>query len=113
MGIKLQNQKEDINMIEKEKKKIKSKGKEEKTFEFTLNAPEAREVYLAGEFNHWNTQSLPMKREKEGVWKAKIKLSPGRYEYKFFTDNAWVEDFPGAELVPNPFGTQNLTIWIK
>jgi 1,4-alpha-glucan branching enzyme len=103
------------------KKEKKSKGKEmkeapkktDKHVEFTLHAPEAKEVYLAGEFNHWNNQSLPMKKDKAGVWKTEIKLLPGRYEYKFFADLAWVEDIPGAELIPNPFGTQNLVISIK
>ncbi len=61
-------------MIGKEKKMGKSKGKGEKTVEFTFCAPEAREVFLAGEFNNWDTQSLPMKKGKDGVWKAKIKL---------------------------------------
>jgi len=100
-------------MVKKEKKKIKSKGKEEKTFEFTLNAPEAREVYLASEFNYWDTHSLLMKKDKDGVWKAKFKLPPGRYEYKLCADNVWVEDIPGTELVSNPFGTQNFVIWVK
>ena len=33
---------------------------------FTLSAPEAREVFLTGEFNHWDVRSLPMKRGKDG-----------------------------------------------
>jgi 1,4-alpha-glucan branching enzyme len=100
-------------MIEKKKEKGKSKGKEEKNVEFTFYAPEATEVFLAGEFNNWDTQSLPMKKGKDGVWKAKIKLPPGRYEYKFFADHAWVENLPDTELSSNPFGTRNLIIWVK
>jgi 1,4-alpha-glucan branching enzyme len=100
-------------MIERKKEKVKGKGKEEKKVEFTFHVPEAREVFLAGEFNQWDTHSLPMKKDKDGVWKIKIKLPPGRYEYKLFADNAWVEDIPGAELVCNPFGTQNFVIWIQ
>jgi 1,4-alpha-glucan branching enzyme len=100
-------------MIGKAKKMGKSKGKGEKTFEFTFHAPEAREVFLAGEFNNWDTQSLPMKKGKGGVWKAKIKLLPGRYEYKLFADHTWVENLPDAELSSNPFGTQNFVTWVK
>ena len=109
-------------MVEQENKRIKSKGKSvgkkkeklvEKTVEFTFNAPEAKEVFLAGEFNHWDTRSLPMKKDKKGVWKIKIKLTPGRYEYKFFADNVWVESLPGAELSSNPFGSQNFVTWVK
>lgn len=99
-------------MVEKERKKVKSKGKGEKNVEFTYDAPYAMEVFLAGEFNGWDIRSLPLKKDKSGVWKTKIKLPPGRYEYKLFADNAWVEDLPGAELRPNRFGTQNFIIWV-
>jgi hypothetical protein len=54
-----------------------------------------------------------MKKDKDGIWKAKFKLPPGRYEYKLCADNVWVEDIPGTELVSNPFGTQNFVIWVK
>jgi 1,4-alpha-glucan branching enzyme len=105
--------KEDGDMIEKKKKKVKEEKTSEKKVEFTFHAPEAREVCLAGEFNSWNTQSLPMKKDKNGVWKTKVKLPAGRYEYKLFVDNDWAEGLPGAELVSNPFGTQNFVKWVK
>jgi hypothetical protein len=54
-----------------------------------------------------------MKRGKNGNWKIKVNLLPGRYEYKYFVGNQWVEDLPGTELVPNPFGTQNCVLWIE
>ena len=105
------------------KEKNSSKSKEEgkgksairggKNVEFSFYAPEAAEVYVAGEFNRWDTRSLPMKKDKDGVWEAKIKLLPGRHEYKLFADSAWVEDIPGAESVPNPFGTPNFVISVQ
>ena len=109
-------------MVEQENKRIKSKGKSvgkkkgklvENTVEFTFNGPDAREVFLAGEFNGWDNQSLPMEKHKGGIWKTKVKLPLGRHEYKFFADNVWVESLPGAERSPNPFGTQNFVTWIK
>ncbi len=109
-------------MVEQQSKRIKSKKKSasktpknfiEKPVEFTFLAPEAREVFLAGEFNGWDTQSLPMKKSKGGIWKAKVKLSPGRHEYKFFADNVWVESLPGVEQVYNPLGTRNFIAWVN
>ena len=100
-------------MGKEEKKKTRKAKPSGKKVEFTFHAPEARKVYLAGEFNSWDTQLLPMKKDKSGVWKIEIKLSPGRYEYKLFADNRWVEDLPGKELVSNPFGTRNFVIWVK
>jgi len=109
-------------MVEQENKRIRGKGKSvpkkkekpiEKTVEFNYSVPEAKEVYLAGEFNNWDTRSLPMKKDKKGVWKIKIKLTPGRYEYKFFADNVWVGSLPGVEKSSNPFGSQNFVTWVK
>ncbi len=84
-----------------------------KTVELSLQAPEAKEVFVAGEFNQWDTQSTPMKRGKDGNWKVKTSLPPGRYEYKFLVDNRWMEGLPGTELVPNRFGTQNCVLRVE
>ena len=81
--------------------------------ELTFYSPESMNVYVSGEFNGWDTQSLPMKKDKDGVWRSKVKLLPGRYEYKLFADNAWIESLPDTETVSNPFGTQNFIILVK
>jgi 1,4-alpha-glucan branching enzyme len=78
--------------------------------EFTCHAPMARKVCIAGKFNAWNTSSMPMKKEKDGAWRIKLKLSPGKYEYKYFVDGAWASDQSCSELVPNQFGTDNCVI---
>jgi 1,4-alpha-glucan branching enzyme len=106
-------------MVKKENKILNTKGKTKtgkktyKNVEISLYFPEAMSVYVAGEFNGWDTQSLPMKKDKDGVWRSKIKLLPGRHEYKLFADNGWIENLPGAETIPNPFGTQNFIISVK
>jgi len=106
------SKKEKISLSNVRKESKESKNKDRKV-KFTFHAPEAKEVYLTGEFNCWGTNSLPMRKDKDGIWKTEIKLLPGRYEYKYFADSAWVEDIPGAELISNPFGTQNFVISIK
>ena len=106
-------------MVKKEKKSVRSKEKVERPkpthrdVEFTFYSPESMNVYVSGEFNGWDTQSLPMMKDKDGVWRSKVKLLPGRYEYKLFADNVWVENLPDAETVSNPFGTQNFIILVK
>jgi 1,4-alpha-glucan branching enzyme len=106
-----------------EKKASKGRGKKEsatkkkenlnvKEVEFSFYAPEAREVFLTGAFNRWDTRSLPMRKDEEGIWKRMVELSPGSYEFKFFVDGAWSEDLTGVQLVPNPFGTQNYVIGV-
>jgi 1,4-alpha-glucan branching enzyme len=96
------------NSVQKET--IKKNGKK---VEFSLSAPEAKEVFLTGEFNHWDIRSMPMKRGKDGNWKAQTTLPPGRYEYKFIADNHWVEDSPAAELAANSFGTKNIVLRVE
>jgi 1,4-alpha-glucan branching enzyme len=78
--------------------------------EFKCPASMAKKVYIAGNFNDWNTSSMPMKKEKDGTWRIKLKLSPGKYEYKYFVDGAWAFDQSCSELVPNQFGTDNCVI---
>jgi hypothetical protein len=115
------------------KKKIARSGiskkeiSDEKKVEFVMKAPGAKEIYLAGDFNRWDTKSVAMKKDKHGIWSAEMRLSPGRYEYKIFSDRAWMENVPcnvliegsaahgisDAEPVPNPFGTQNFVFWVK
>jgi len=85
----------------------------EREVEFSFFAPEAHEVYLAGDFNHWDFESMPMRRSKDGNWSVQTILPPGRYEYKFLVDNRWIEDSSAAELAANSFGTQNLVLRVE
>lgn len=80
--------------------------------EFTFAAPKAKKVCIAGSFNDWNMTSMLMKKSADRTWKIKLKLSPGRHEYKFVVDGMWVDDFPGLETAPNPFGTCNCIITV-
>ena len=80
--------------------------------ELTFYAPQANKIFLAGTFNDWSTNTLPMKKGKDGVWRVKVKMSPGRYEYKYFVDGAWSQELSGSDVVTNPFGTQNCVIGI-
>jgi len=87
------------------KSKIKKNPIKRVQFEFL--APEAQEVYLAGDFNDWGTSASPMKKDKKGIWKTALSLNPGRYEYRFLVDGNWGNDPSCCDCVPNEFGTQN------
>jgi len=65
--------------------------------EFVYVAPTASEVYLTGNFNNWDTKTLPMKKNKRGQWKATVRLLPGKYEYRYFADGAWATDVKRPE----------------
>ncbi len=74
-------------------------------FEFV--AASAQKVYLAGNFNNWDPNTNLMKKDKKGVWKTTLSLTPGRYEYRFLVDGNWENDASCAGCVPNEFGSNN------
>jgi 1,4-alpha-glucan branching enzyme len=75
--------------------------------EFSLSAPQAKSVFIAGNFNQWNLSAHPLKRDKKGVWKISLPLGPGRYEYRFLVDGQWQNDPNCSSFIENPFGTLN------
>jgi 1,4-alpha-glucan branching enzyme len=88
------------------KKKTKRKtGRRRVTF--LLDAQDAGEVILMGDFNQWHSGIHPMKKNKEGIWEKITLLFPGRYEYRFLVDGHWWNDTGNAQVCPNCFGTQN------
>ena len=80
---------------------------------FSLTAPKAKEVVLVGDFTNWQGKPLPMDRMKprSRTFAATVDLPAGTYHYKFIVDGEWMED-PGAESLPNQFGTQNSVITV-
>jgi 1,4-alpha-glucan branching enzyme len=88
--------------------------KAKKRIKFTLEAPEAGAVFIAGDFNDWDTGSHPLKPDgkngKRGTWKGIVHLDPGIHEYRFIVDGAWHDDPTCMEGVPNEFGTCNCVV---
>jgi 5'-AMP-activated protein kinase regulatory beta subunit len=91
--------------------KVKSKQKiQQRRWTFSLDAAEAKEVILMGDFNNWSPEKHPMQRDENGMWNKVVMLSPGNYEYKFLVDGKWKEDPRNDHLSPNCFGTYNNVI---
>ncbi len=95
-------------MVTKKKAEIDSKNvKSKQKIKFEFSAPDATEVFLAGDFNQWNTQATPMKKDKKGKWQATVSLEPARYEYRLLVDGHWEDDPSCSDCVANEFGGQN------
>jgi 1,4-alpha-glucan branching enzyme len=78
---------------------------------FALDRPDAKEVYLCGDFNQWSPMSLRMfQRDGNGRWEKRIILTPGRYEYKFIIDGEWVHDAGARDNAPNAHGSLNSVV---
>jgi len=59
---------------------------------FELNAPDAHDVYLAGEMTQWGKGKLAMRREGDGMWRVTVDLGKGQWLYKYIVDGKWIAD---------------------
>ena len=72
-----------------------------------VNAPDAKEVYLAGEFNNWKLDENSRMEQNNGCWSKSMNLNSGKYRYRFVIDGNWTED-PGNPLKQlNPYGAMD------
>lgn len=96
------------------KKKNNPSGKTVRV-QFALPAEiKAETVCLCGEFNHWDHEKLPMKKQKDGSFKVELSLEPGRrYEFRYLLDGErWENDWEADAYCPNEFGTENSVLII-
>ena len=93
----------DARGSERPGKRILSPAK--KSVMFSLTAPEATEVAIAGSFNEW--QPAPLTKSPDGTWRVTIQLSHGTYEYRFRVDGVWREDPSNLRRMANDVGGYN------
>ena len=65
-----------------------------------------RAVHLAGSFNNWSVDALPMIQDGTN-WTVDLKLSPGEHRYKFVCDGEWKKDPLNEDELTNEHGTKN------
>lgn len=72
--------------------------------------PEAKKVFIAGDFNNWNPESDRMTR-RNGTFRKRVKLAKGDHQYKFIIDGEWCPD-PAATQIDNAMGSVNSLVHI-
>lgn len=84
----------------------------ERDVEVVLAAPQAASVTIAGDFNGWNPQRTRLVRSNhEGLWRARLKLAPGVYQYSFVLDGTtWIGDPLAKTVLADGFGGHNSVI---
>ena len=81
---------------------------------FTFDAPNAGSVSVVGSFNGWSPTATRMVRRDDGRWQAKVRLEPGRFEYKFAVDGSrWIADPSNPEAVDDGFGGRNSVLIVE
>ena len=69
-------------------------------FVFKCLEPNAKSIilYLDSDSKHSSEDLYPLERNHSGEWRKNLKLSPGRYEYKFLVDSNWKTEPKGFTI---------------
>jgi 1,4-alpha-glucan branching enzyme len=70
--------------------------------------PNAKAVYVAGDFNDWTPDGLKMQRVGD-AWVFNVHLSVGKHLYKFIVDDKWMKD-PANPLWED---NDNSVLWME
>ena len=76
-----------------------------KTVTLQVSAPNAKEVYLAGEFNNWKLDEHSRMEHTNGYWTKRLDLNAGKYRYRFVIDGTWSEDPANPLTQSNSYGS--------
>ena len=80
---------------------------------FFLEAPQAAQVSLVGDFNNWDPAATPLARGAAGRWETIVPLTPGRYQFTFVVDgNRWVRDPALPQAVGDDYGQPTSVITV-
>jgi hypothetical protein len=83
------------------------------TITLTVKAPDAKEVYIAGEFNNWKLDDHSRMEKTNGCWTKRLSLDKGKYRYRFVIDGNWSEDPANPLKQLNPYGAMDSLIEIN
>ena len=74
----------------------------------------AKSVSVVGDFNNWDSESIPMKRLKNGGFEAIINLKPNQeYQFRYLIDGtAWENDPAADKYIPTPYNSENSVVVI-
>ncbi|OGX15258.1 MAG: hypothetical protein A2166_00555 [Omnitrophica WOR_2 bacterium RBG_13_41_10] len=103
----------EVALKAKMKEILKEKLPKIKEIVFSFTAPDAKEVYLTGDFNDWKVDTKSRMDTHNGTWTKRIVLLSGRYHYRFVVDGKWVDDPNNPAKEVNPYGEMNSLIDIK
>lgn len=71
---------------------------------FSYPAKSAKEVYVVGDFNDWDTGALPMKKNKNGFSTTLELEADHDYQYRFLVDGErWENDESADGFAPSPY----------
>lgn len=79
--------------------------------QFSLEAPGARSVAVAGDFNGWAPAVELTDLDGDGMWTGRIAVEPGIHEYMFVVDGSeWRTDPNADRYADDGFGNRNAVV---
>lgn len=76
--------------------------------EFRFYRPGATRVQLAGDFNNWRCEELPMLPCGDGYWRTRMRLPEGEYKFRYRADGVWYTDYAAFGVEPGKFGMDSV-----
>ena len=78
------------------------------------DAESVKSVCVEGDFNGWDKQADLMTKGKDGYYRIRLALVPGRYVYKFvINDDVHIQDPLCLETITDNFGGKNSVLSVK
>ncbi len=79
--------------------------------EFSLEAPGATSVAVAGDFSGWDTDFVLEDSDGDGIWAGRIPVAPGLHKYMFVINGTdWVTDPRAQRYSDDGFGNRNAVL---
>lgn len=81
---------------------------------FSVHAEHDSKVFVAGDFNGWDSAATKLTDKKvPGEFAVTVYLPRGTYEYKFVINGSWQVDTNNKEWVQNSLGTLNSVLRVE
>lgn len=76
------------------------------------SALDATYITVVGDFNNWDLNSSPMKKDNNGDFRITLELASGReYRFRYLIDGTrWENDWRADKYVPNAFGSDDSVV---
>ncbi len=79
--------------------------------EFSLEAPGATSVAVAGDFSGWESDFILDDANGDGIWTGRIPITPGLHKYMFVINGTdWVTDPRAQRYSDDGFGNRNAVL---
>lgn len=96
-------------------KRAKVKGTDQTKVTFILpHDPNEPDIYVAGDFNNWNTSEMKLVKRVNDTRSAAITLDPGRYAFRYCNANGdWFNDEAADAYQPNVLGGDDCVVVVE